>query len=61
VEGAPAGERDEFRSLLSVDDATWMRSRGWVVHQAAVALAYYTEDNNSTLVRETRRWVGEVL
>jgi aminoglycoside phosphotransferase (APT) family kinase protein len=56
-----ADEREPFRSLLSVDDATWMRSRGWVIHQAAMALAYYTMGNNPTLVLETRRWVGQVL
>ncbi len=57
----PAAERDAFRSALGVDDATWLRARGWVVSQAAGALAYYTLENNRVLVLEARRWLDEVL
>jgi aminoglycoside phosphotransferase (APT) family kinase protein len=53
--------RDTFRTSLSVDDATWARSRGWALSQALVALAYYTLDTHPVLVREARRWIVEVL
>jgi aminoglycoside phosphotransferase (APT) family kinase protein len=56
-----AHERGTFRSALDIDDATWSRSRGWVVSQSVIALAYYTIENNPTLVLETQRWLGEVL
>lgn len=54
----PASAHPFFRDLLSVDDATWVRARGWVVSQAAIALAYYTDQNNPTLVAEARRWLS---
>src|SRR5262245_26724031 len=52
--------RNSFRSVLSVDDATWARARGWVVSQALGALAYYTPETNPTLVVEARRWLADV-
>ncbi len=57
----PAAERDAFRRALGVDDATWLRARGWVLSQAVGALAYYTLENNRVLVLEARRWLDEVL
>ena len=57
----PAEERGRFRNALSVDDATWMRARGWVVSQAVMALSYYTLETNRMLVLEARRWLAEVL
>jgi aminoglycoside phosphotransferase (APT) family kinase protein len=57
----PAGARDVFRAALSVDNATWARSRGWVVQQAVMILSYYTLDTNAVLVLEARRWLEEVL
>jgi aminoglycoside phosphotransferase (APT) family kinase protein len=53
--------RITFRNVLSVDDATWTRARGWALSQAVMALAYYTLETNKVLVREARRWLGEVL
>jgi aminoglycoside phosphotransferase (APT) family kinase protein len=53
--------RDTFRTALSVDEATWARSRGWAISQAVIALAYYTEQTNAVLVREAKRWIAEVL
>ncbi len=52
--------REVFRSKLSIDDATWARSRGWVASQAAGVIAYYTEDNHPVLVRAARHWVAEL-
>jgi aminoglycoside phosphotransferase (APT) family kinase protein len=57
----PAEVRDIFRGALSVDDATWARSQGWVVQQAVMILSYYTLETNSVLVLEARRWLEEVL
>jgi aminoglycoside phosphotransferase (APT) family kinase protein len=56
-----AETRDIFRAVLSVDDATWTRARGWALSQALLALAYYTAETNPVLVREARRWLAEVL
>ena len=56
-----ADGRETLREALAVDEATWIRARGWAVSQALVALAYYTDENNPVLVREARRWLGEVL
>ncbi len=54
-------ERERFRSVLDVDDATWLRARGWAVSQALIALGYYTLETNAVLVREARRWLAEAL
>jgi aminoglycoside phosphotransferase (APT) family kinase protein len=56
-----ADTRDIFRTALSVDEATWARSRGWALSQALIALAYYTLETNAVLVREAQRWMNEVL
>jgi aminoglycoside phosphotransferase (APT) family kinase protein len=56
-----ADTRDIFRTALSVDEATWARSRGWALSQALIALAYYTLETNPTLVLEAQRWMAEVL
>ena len=57
----PAGERDAFRAALDVDEATWLRGRGWIVQQCTMALPYYTLENNPALVRGASRWIAEVL
>jgi aminoglycoside phosphotransferase (APT) family kinase protein len=53
--------RDIFRTGLSIDDATWARGRGWALSQALSALSYYTLETNPVLVRESRRWMVDVL
>jgi aminoglycoside phosphotransferase (APT) family kinase protein len=55
-----AGDRERFRELLEVDDATWLRAKGWAVSQALTALGYYTLDNYPPLVHEARRWLAEL-
>jgi aminoglycoside phosphotransferase (APT) family kinase protein len=57
----PAEERDAFRATVDVDDATWLRGRGWVVQQCAMALSYYTLENNPPLFTGASRWIAEVL
>jgi hypothetical protein len=56
-----AEERERFRELVGVDDATWLRAQGWVVSQALSALGYYTLDTNPAIVGEATRWLAEVL
>ncbi len=41
----PADARYEFRSALSVDDATWTRARGWALSVGLIALPYYQRSN----------------
>ena len=57
----PPGARQSFRDRLAVDADTWARARGWVVSQAVLALAYYTDETNPPLVAEGRRWLGEAI
>jgi aminoglycoside phosphotransferase (APT) family kinase protein len=57
----PADARDVFRTRLAVDDATWVRGRGWALSQALSALSYYTLETNPVLVREAGRWLAEVV
>jgi len=54
-------DRERFRALLDVDDATWLRAQGWAVSQALSALGYYTPETNPALFAEATRWLGEVL
>ncbi len=42
-------------------DTTWARGRGWALSQALSALSYYTLETNPVLVRESRRWMVDVL
>ena len=56
-----AGEsRAAFRAELEVDDASWLRGRGWALSQAVNALAYYW-DTNPGMVRQTSHALAEVL
>lgn len=54
-------ERDRFRELLDVDDATWLRAQGWALSQALIALGYYTPETNPAIHAEATRWLAEVL
>jgi aminoglycoside phosphotransferase (APT) family kinase protein len=54
-------DRERFRELLDVDDATWLRARGWVLSQALMALGYYTPETNPALHREATRWLADVI
>ncbi|HIA55797.1 MAG TPA: hypothetical protein EYN91_27550 [Candidatus Melainabacteria bacterium] len=37
--------REKFRNELEVDDASWLRGRGWALAQAVIALPYYWKTN----------------
>lgn len=56
-----AGEsRLRFRDALEVDDASWLRGRGWSLFQAVSALAYYW-DTNPGMVTQASHALAEVL
>lgn len=52
--------RQRFRKELGVDDATWLRGRGWALLQAVIALPYYW-DTNPGIVRQSLRALDQVL
>lgn len=54
------GSRDAFRQTLPVDDATWVRGRGWALWKALITVAGF-RDTDSAKANEARRVVHEVL
>jgi aminoglycoside phosphotransferase (APT) family kinase protein len=52
--------RQWFRAELEVDDASWLRGRGWALFQAVSALAYYW-DTNPGMIRQASRALTQVL
>lgn len=56
----PARAREVFRSTVDVDDATWLRGRGWALSMALIALPYYAH-RNPAFATEARRWLTQVL
>ena len=56
-----AGEnRRRFRVELAVDDASWLRGRGWALAQAIWALPYYW-DTNPGMIRQASHALAQVL
>ena len=55
-----AESRQVFRDVLSVDDATWARGRGWALSVGLIALPYY-QHTNPILAGISRRAINEVL
>ncbi|MFE9060867.1 aminoglycoside phosphotransferase family protein [Streptomyces violaceusniger] len=56
----PASVREDFRSALGADDATWARGRGWALSMALIQLPYY-RDTNPTMAANARHVIHEVL
>lgn len=52
--------REVFREVLKVDQAAWLRGRGWAIFSAIIALAFYLR-TNPTLCAMSRRTLAEVL
>jgi aminoglycoside phosphotransferase (APT) family kinase protein len=52
--------RSRYREELAVDDASWIRGRGWVLYQAVMALPYYW-NTNPGMVRQALHALAEVL
>ena len=47
--------RLRFHAELEVDDASWLRGRGWALYQAVSALPYYW-DTNPGMIRQASPW-----
>jgi len=52
--------RVRYRAELQVDDASWLRGRGWALFQAVVALPYYW-DTNPGMIRQASHALAQVL
>ncbi len=52
--------RDAFREALGVDEATWIRGRGWILSWALIALPYYLT-TNPVIVRNAKAAIAAVL
>ncbi|WP_020574461.1 aminoglycoside phosphotransferase family protein [Actinopolymorpha alba] len=52
--------RNRFRTELDVDEASWLRGRGWALAQAVNALPYYW-DTNPGIVRQASHALQQVL
>ena len=52
--------RARYRAELQVDDASWLRGRGWALCQAVVALPYYW-DTNPGMIRQASHVLAQVL
>ncbi|MEH0822244.1 MULTISPECIES: aminoglycoside phosphotransferase family protein [unclassified Micromonospora] len=52
--------RARFRAELDVDDASWLRGRGWALFQAVSALPYYWETNPG-MIRQASHALTQVL
>jgi aminoglycoside phosphotransferase (APT) family kinase protein len=52
--------RDVYRAELGVDDASWLRGRGWALFQAVMALPYYWQTNPG-MVRQASHALRQVL
>ena len=56
----PGEVRGVFRSVVDVDDATWLRGRGWALSVALIQLPYYKK-TNVELAANARHVIGAVL
>jgi aminoglycoside phosphotransferase (APT) family kinase protein len=52
--------RDLYRAELGVDDASWLRGRGWALCQAVLALPYYWHTNPG-MVRQASHALSQIL
>jgi aminoglycoside phosphotransferase (APT) family kinase protein len=52
--------RSTFREAAAIDEATWIRARGWALSVGLIALPYYL-NSNPTLAADARRWIDAAL
>jgi aminoglycoside phosphotransferase (APT) family kinase protein len=52
--------RNVFRSVLAVDDATWVRGKGWALSIGLIALPYY-QATNPVLAGIAKRMISAIL
>jgi aminoglycoside phosphotransferase (APT) family kinase protein len=48
--------RARYRAELQVDDASWLRGRGWALYQAVSGLAYYWHTNPGMIRQTSHAW-----
>jgi len=53
--------RQRFKDVMNVDDAQWRRGRGWALHNAAIAYAYYRDLDKGPLTQMSRAAIVAVL
>ena len=56
----PPDARELYRAELAVDDATWLRGKGWALAKAVQAIPYYKE-TNPPLANNGRHVLRELL
>lgn len=56
----PVAARQSFHDAVGLDEATWLRGRGWALAQAVVALPYYRETNQG-MTQAARHALSQVL
>jgi aminoglycoside phosphotransferase (APT) family kinase protein len=56
----PVQARQSFQDAVGLDEATWLRGRGWALAQAVVALPYYRETNPG-MTQAARHALSQVL
>jgi aminoglycoside phosphotransferase (APT) family kinase protein len=52
--------RMRYRAELHVDDASWLRGRGWALYQAVSALPYYWH-SNAGMIRQASHALAQVI
>ena len=55
-----ADARKVFRDKIAVDEATWMRGRGWALSIALIIIPYY-QTSNPLLTAIARRMINEIV
>jgi aminoglycoside phosphotransferase (APT) family kinase protein len=56
----PSPARERFRDAVDVDDATWLRGRGWALSMAVIQLPYY-RNTNPIISANARHVIREIL
>nr|WP_285486917.1 aminoglycoside phosphotransferase family protein [Amycolatopsis taiwanensis] len=56
----PPAAREIFHDAVDVDDATWMRGRGWALSMAVIQLPYY-RTTNPIISANARHTIDEIL
>lgn len=56
----PPSARHVFRHALDVDDATWLRARGWALAMAVIQLPYY-RNTNPSITANARYTLNRIL
>ena len=56
----PVAARQSFQDAVGLDEATWLRGRGWALWKALITLRGQLEDGPGT-IPESRRVIDAVL